>query len=335
VNRDQFEPDANETFRGADARTLSTRSRQDDAPAQLPPDSAMDTDVAGPVDAFLKPLEKLLSTQARDDLRATLSSDEQCLSIMSFQVWTALEYMVVDDWAKNQSKRLSQTRKADVQFFKDHLDLPSRFKSWPLVGYAKRSNWSAMQRRICVNADLRALFDEFNTLIRAKARRDIGLGASAGIPVNQTICDVLSQSMQPDFLELYDQFHSVDDLVNDQPRWNHVKFREKALAFAKHFTKAPRDGVARERDVEAMYSSSDVTPYLHAMVWHWPQLMQAHGLPIASFSCSGLEKKNHMRASLCLIVCMRRDLCELIFFLPVLTRRPIRVFSLDVSQRRH
>jgi hypothetical protein len=105
-----------------------------------------------------------------------------------------------------------------------------------------------------------------------------------------------------EFLELYDQFHSVDDMVNGEPRWNHVKFREKALAFAKHFTKAPRDGMSRAHDVEAMYSSSDVTPYLHAMVWHWPQLMQEHGLPIASFSCSGLEKKNHMRASLCSIV---------------------------------
>ncbi len=143
------------------------------------------------------------------------------------------------------------------------------------------------------------------------------------------------RALWDEFLELYDQFHSVDDDVNGEPRWNHVKFREKALAFAKHFTKAPRDGVAREHDIEAMYSSSDVTPYLHAMVWHWPQLMQRHGLPIASFSCSGLEKKNHMRASLCLIVWMRRDLCELIFFLPVLMRRPIWVFPLDVSQRRH
>ncbi len=241
----QFEPDANETFRGADARTLGKRSRQDDAPPQLPSldDSDIDPAVAAHrarVEAFLKPLEKLLSPQVRNDLRATLWSDDQYLSIMSLQVWTALEYMVVDDWAKNASTRLLQTPKADLQFFKHHLDCPSRFKSWPLAGYAPlRANWSAMQRRICTNTDLRAQFDEFNAMIRDKARRDIGLGANVGIPVNQTISDALLQCSAVDLAnrigELEEEARNNADVIaqlQEQVSSNTTQLRKKARAAA-------------------------------------------------------------------------------------------------------
>jgi hypothetical protein len=44
-----------------------------------------------------------------------------------------------------------------------------------------------------------------------------------------------------------------------------------------------------------LYSASDVTPYIHVLVYHVYEFMSIHQrFGLKSFSCSPVEKKNHM-----------------------------------------
>lgn len=47
-----------------------------------------------------------------------------------------------------------------------------------------------------------------------------------------------------------------------------------------------------------LYENKDVTPYIHAMTTHLPEMLKAcvdQGLELGWFSATGLEKKNHLQ----------------------------------------
>ncbi|RHZ67232.1 hypothetical protein Glove_302g9 [Diversispora epigaea] len=46
------------------------------------------------------------------------------------------------------------------------------------------------------------------------------------------------------------------------------------------------------------YQASDITPYLHVLVYHIPEMIKIHNhFGLAAFSCSAVEKKNHQQVS--------------------------------------
>ena len=48
--------------------------------------------------------------------------------------------------------------------------------------------------------------------------------------------------------------------------------------------------------IDGMYSTTDITPYIHVFVYHMPQFMFRHrAFGLKAFSCSALEKKNHLQ----------------------------------------
>src|SRR6266540_4106082 len=45
-----------------------------------------------------------------------------------------------------------------------------------------------------------------------------------------------------------------------------------------------------------MYTTKDVTPYMHLLVYHIPEFIKEHrAIGLNAFSCSALEKKNHLQ----------------------------------------
>jgi len=54
---------------------------------------------------------------------------------------------------------------------------------------------------------------------------------------------------------------------------------------------------ARSSNQGNLYYDRDVTPYLHALAYHVPQLFMRHGQRLMQFSCFAGEKQNHIRAS--------------------------------------
>ncbi|GES79267.1 hypothetical protein GLOIN_2v1792490 [Rhizophagus clarus] len=46
------------------------------------------------------------------------------------------------------------------------------------------------------------------------------------------------------------------------------------------------------------YQAGDITPYMHVLVYHVPEMMRIHhNFGLAAFSCSAVEKKNHQQVS--------------------------------------
>ncbi|RHZ85685.1 hypothetical protein Glove_62g40 [Diversispora epigaea] len=46
------------------------------------------------------------------------------------------------------------------------------------------------------------------------------------------------------------------------------------------------------------YQASDITPYIHVLVYHIPEMIKIHNhFGLAAFSCSAVEKKNHQQVS--------------------------------------
>src|SRR6266498_2483537 len=45
-----------------------------------------------------------------------------------------------------------------------------------------------------------------------------------------------------------------------------------------------------------MYTAKNVTPYMHQLVYHIPEFLREHrAIGLNAFSCSALEKKNHLQ----------------------------------------
>jgi hypothetical protein len=69
----------------------------------------------------------------------------------------------------------------------------------------------------------------------------------------------------------------------------HVPRSDKLLTKCELFARPPTD--------DNLYYDKDVTPYIHALAYHVPELFDRHGLGLMQFSCFAGEKQNHLRAS--------------------------------------
>jgi len=103
------------------------------------------------------------------------------------------------------------------------------------------------------------------------------------------------QAVWKGFLELYGIYSNIEYCYQNKT-YSPSEFAEKAKAWIQELT-APSSG---DPDMDSyqrgMYSDSAVTPYMHAVVQHIPQMMTrllGFGFTLQLFSCHSLEKKNH------------------------------------------
>jgi hypothetical protein len=97
---------------------------------------------------------------------------------------------------------------------------------------------------------------------------------------------------------LWNQFNELYHLMKDRNTTGKF-FRYKARSWLDAFT-APSVGHPNRSDfVRGMYCAQDITPYIHVLCNHAAEFFKIHhefGLSV--FSCSAVEKKNHMQVCL-------------------------------------
>jgi hypothetical protein len=67
---------------------------------------------------------------------------------------------------------------------------------------------------------------------------------------------------------------------------------------ATQFSNDARAWLHQFLDSNYFYQASDITLYMHVLVYHIPEMMRVHHhFGLAAFSCSAVEKKNHQQVS--------------------------------------
>jgi hypothetical protein len=101
------------------------------------------------------------------------------------------------------------------------------------------------------------------------------------------------------YLELY-QVYSSPTYTSQGVKHSPHEFAFKAQQWLRNFT-APASGDPDQATYrKGMYSDTSVTPYIHGMVAHLPNMMiqlAMHDFTLSLFSCHSLEKKNHSQSS--------------------------------------
>lgn len=97
---------------------------------------------------------------------------------------------------------------------------------------------------------------------------------------------------------LWDQFHDLYYLIQDRQTTGEI-FRREAQAWLDSFL-APSIGHPNKSGfVRGMYRIQDITPYMHVLVNHVSEFIDIHrAFGLTAFSCSAVEKKNHMQICL-------------------------------------
>ncbi|CAB4429045.1 unnamed protein product [Rhizophagus irregularis] len=85
---------------------------------------------------------------------------------------------------------------------------------------------------------------------------------------------------------LWNNFYSLHKAMKN-PKTDAAQFSNDARAWLHQFL-----------DSNYFYQASDITPYMHVLVYHIPEMMRIHHhFGLAAFSCSAVEKKNHQQVS--------------------------------------
>ncbi|GBB83469.1 hypothetical protein RclHR1_01020010 [Rhizophagus clarus] len=97
---------------------------------------------------------------------------------------------------------------------------------------------------------------------------------------------------------LWDQFHDLYYLIQDRPT-TEVIFQCEVQAWLDSFL-APSIGHPNKSGfVREVYRIQDITPYMHVLVNHVSEFIGVHrAFGLTAFSCSAVEKKNHMQICL-------------------------------------
>ena len=107
------------------------------------------------------------------------------------------------------------------------------------------------------------------------------------------------QALWRSFYELYEIYSSANYSFQGKV-YSPAEYSQKAASWLLEFT-APSTGDPDQPNYKrGMYSDSSVTPYIHGVVVHMPQMMvrlQQYGFSLQLFSCHSLEKKNHSQTS--------------------------------------
>jgi hypothetical protein len=97
---------------------------------------------------------------------------------------------------------------------------------------------------------------------------------------------------------LWDQFNELYYLIQDRQTTGEL-FQRKAQAWLDAFL-APSIGHPNKSGfIRGMYRIQDITPYMHVLVNHTAEFLEIHrAFGLTAFSCSAVEKKNHMQICL-------------------------------------
>ncbi|UZO07546.1 uncharacterized protein OCT59_027829 [Rhizophagus irregularis] len=97
---------------------------------------------------------------------------------------------------------------------------------------------------------------------------------------------------------LWDQFNELYHLMQDKKTTGEF-FRYKAKSWLDAFTAPSTGHPNRSNFVRGMYRVQDITPYIHVLCNHAAEFLEIHHeFGLAAFSCSPVEKKNHMQVCL-------------------------------------
>ncbi len=95
--------------------------------------------------------------------------------------------------------------------------------------------------------------------------------------------------------DLWNQFNELYHLLQNKTTIGRI-FHDKVQSWLTSFL-APSQGRPNRSDfVRGMYRMQDITPYIHVLVNHVPEFLDIHhDFGLAAFSCSAVEKKNHLQ----------------------------------------
>ncbi|CAB4425823.1 unnamed protein product [Rhizophagus irregularis] len=97
---------------------------------------------------------------------------------------------------------------------------------------------------------------------------------------------------------LWDQFNELYHLMQDKKTTGEF-FRYKAKSWLDAFTAPSTEHPNRSNFVRGIYRVQDITPYIHVLCNHAAEFLEIHHeFGLAAFSCSPVEKKNHMQVCL-------------------------------------
>ncbi len=97
--------------------------------------------------------------------------------------------------------------------------------------------------------------------------------------------------------QLWSEFMSIYLRVNSDAMPDMAQLRRDILSWGELYLQRYKllldDSLRVEAVEEGMYSTADVTPYIHILMCHIPQQIEQHG-PLRQYSCQTLEHVNHV-----------------------------------------
>lgn len=98
--------------------------------------------------------------------------------------------------------------------------------------------------------------------------------------------------------KLWDQFYQIYCAIRNKTT-NPIQLKQQALDWLSLFlTPSQGDPTSSKTFVQGLYMPSQVTPYIHTLVYHGWELLEKHQRwGLMAFSCCAVEKKNHNQVS--------------------------------------
>lgn len=98
--------------------------------------------------------------------------------------------------------------------------------------------------------------------------------------------------------QLWDEFYNLYKAMLN-PLTDPQQFKQQAYDWLMLFLKPSQgDPLNNKTFIQGLYMPSQVTPYIHALVYHGWELLKKHSKwGLGSFSCNAVEKKNHIQVS--------------------------------------
>jgi len=114
---------------------------------------------------------------------------------------------------------------------------------------------------------------------------------------NYNLESVLPENRAIIIRQLWDDFDDLYTALQD-PMTDPIVFKSQAKLWLTKFL-TPSMGDPRKKNyIKGLYTNNDVTPYIHVLVHHMYEFMVIHhDYGIKAFTCSPVEKKNHIQIS--------------------------------------
>ncbi|CAG8619312.1 6972_t:CDS:1, partial [Racocetra fulgida] len=97
---------------------------------------------------------------------------------------------------------------------------------------------------------------------------------------------------------LWDKFSQLYDSLRDNSTDSNVFEKAAKKWLILFLTPSSGNWESNEEVISGLYLPSDITPYIHVLIYHVAEMMQIHRhWGLKAFSCSAVEKKNHQQVS--------------------------------------